>query len=94
MLFLLKKKDGLNIPIMYNTFGYEKRVTLKMLDGIIDIYMHNIRYSSNEYGDKNYLDFNRDAIKEMYRQVGDLIIEDGVGKKGLLVRLLKDLYDL
>ncbi len=89
----IAKKDGLNIPIVYNTFGYEKVDTLKLIDGIVDIYMPDMRYSSNENGEKfsdvkNYAKYNRNAIKEMYRQVGDLVMEDGVARKGLLVRLL------
>lgn len=89
----IAKKDGLNIPIVYNTFGYEKVEILKLIDGIVDIYMPDMRYSSNDNGEKYsdvkyYVDFNREAIKEMHRQVGDLIIEDGIAKKGLLVRLL------
>lgn len=89
----IAKNNGLNIPIVYNTFGYEKIEILKMLEGIVDIYMPDMRYSSNEYaerysGVKNYVDFNRTAIKEMYRQVKDLVLKDGIAKKGLLVRLL------
>ncbi len=89
----IAKNNGLNIPVVYNTFGYEKVKTLRLIDGIIDIYMPDMRYSDNKYaerfsGIKNYVEYNRDAVKEMQRQVGDLIIEDGIAKKGLLVRLL------
>jgi len=61
---------GLNIPIVYNTGGYEKLDTLKALSGIVDIYMPDMRYSDNEMAKKysdapDYVDYNRPAIKEM-----------------------------
>ena len=85
---------GLNIPIAYNTGGYEKLETIKALSGAIDIYMPDMRYSSNDmakrYSDApDYLEYNRPAVKEMHSQVGDLIIgDDGVAKRGLIIRLL------
>ena len=92
--FLTARSYGLHIPLLYNTGGYESLETIKMLDGIIDIYMPDIRYSSNEMaerysGAKNYVKHNRLAVKEMYRQVGNLVLdENGIAKKGLLIRLL------
>jgi putative pyruvate formate lyase activating enzyme len=87
-------KAGLNIPIVYNTSGYDKVDTLCLLDGIIDIYMPDMRYSQPESARcysaaKDYPEINRAAIKEMYRQVGDLVIdEEEIALRGLLVRHL------
>ncbi|MGB9824061.1 MAG: radical SAM protein [Candidatus Hydrothermia bacterium] len=85
--------DELKIPIVYNTGGYDSVETLKLLDGIVDIYMPDIKYGSNEMAAKyslcgNYWDVVRQAIKEMHRQVGDLKIVNGVAVKGLLIRHL------
>ena len=85
---------GLDIPIVYNTSGYELAETIKLLDGIVDIYLPDIRYSDNEaakkYSDADrYVEFNRAALKEMRRQVGDLETDEaGISKKGLIIRLL------
>lgn len=84
---------GLNLPIVYNCGGYESVETLQHLEGIIDIYMPDIKYGNNRNGEKyskvpSYWDVVRKAIKEMHRQVGDLIIEEGIARKGLLIRHL------
>jgi putative pyruvate formate lyase activating enzyme len=85
---------GLKLPLVYNTSSYDSIKTLKELDGIISIYLADIRYASNELGRKysrsrNYVDNARAAIIEMQRQVGDLIVDgDGVAQKGLIVRHL------
>jgi putative pyruvate formate lyase activating enzyme len=85
---------GLNLPLVYNSGGYDAVETLKLLDGIIDIYMPDMKYSDNKTGEqlsgiKDYPEVNRAAVKEMYRQVGDLEIDDaGVAQRGLLVRHL------
>jgi len=89
----LAGQNGLKIPIVYNCGGYESVNTLKMLEGIIDIYMPDIKYGDNKKGEKyskvpDYWDVVRNALKEMHRQVGDLIIENGIAKKGLLIRHL------
>ena len=87
-------KDGLSVPIVYNTGGYDSLDTIKMLDGIIDIYLPDMRYSDNSMAKKysdapDYVEHNRLCVKEMYRQVGDLTkSEDGIAKKGLIIRLL------
>jgi len=86
-------KKGLNIPIVYNCGGYESVETLKLLDGIVDIYMPDIKYSDNSLalrysGVPDYWDVVRPAVKEMWRQVGDLEIVDGIAVRGLLVRHL------
>ncbi|MCX5678183.1 MAG: radical SAM protein [Candidatus Omnitrophica bacterium] len=85
---------GLEIPIVYNTSGYELAETIKLLDGIIDIYLPDMRYSDNEMAKKysdadRYVEFNRTAVKEMRRQVGDLEIDkNGIARRGLIIRLL------
>ncbi len=68
---------GLNLPIVYNTGGYDSVETLKLLDGIVDIYMPDMKYSDAKIGEelsgiKGYPEVNRAAVREMHRQVGDL----------------------
>ena len=85
---------GLRLPLVYNTSSYDSLATLNELDGIISIYLADIRYASNELGRKysrvsKYADHARAAIIEMQRQVGDLILdENGVAQKGLIIRHL------
>jgi len=85
---------GLSIPLVSNCGGYEALETLQLLDGIVDIYMPDMKYSDERKarrfsGIKDYPAVNRAAVKEMHRQVGDLQIdEDGVASRGLLVRHL------
>ncbi len=87
-------KEGLRLPIVYNTGGYDSMESLTLLDGIIDIYMPDMKYSSEEYGRtyskvKDYPMVNQKAVKEMHRQVGDLVLdENGLATHGLLVRHL------
>jgi len=91
---LLAKDRGLIIPIVYNCGGYESLETLKLIDGIIDIYMPDIKYFNDDYAKKfskakNYTKIVKAAVKEMHRQVGDLIIDSrGVARRGLLIRHL------
>ncbi len=90
----IAKAKGLNIPIIYNTNGYEKVETLKLLEGYIDIYLPDLKYYSNELSKKysnvdNYFEITTKAIKEMYRQVGQPIFnEDGILQKGIIIRHL------
>jgi putative pyruvate formate lyase activating enzyme len=85
---------GFNLPIVYNTSGYESMETLRLLDGIVNIYLPDMRYSDNAAAMKysiapDYPEINRAAIKEMYRQVGNLVLdEQGVAKQGLIIRHL------
>lgn len=85
---------GMTLPIVYNTSGYDKVETLRLLDGIVEIYMPDMRYATEESSRcysaaSDYPEVNRAAIKEMYRQVGDLVIDDdGIATQGLLVRHL------
>jgi len=86
-------EEGLNIPLVYNCGGYEKKETIALLDGIFDIYMPDIKYADNNIAKKfsfadNYFEIVKEAVLEMHRQVGDLIIEDGIAKRGLLIRHL------
>ena len=90
----LAKERGLKIPVVYNTSSYENVSTIRMLDGLVDIYLPDLKYYSNEYGVKysncsNYFEYAKDAIKEMYRQVGKARIgKDGIMKRGMIVRHL------
>ena len=84
---------GLALPLVYNCGGYEKAELLKEIEGVFDIYMPDIKYSDNAVAERlsgapDYWDTVTQAVKEMHRQVGDLIVEDGVAKQGLLVRHL------
>jgi putative pyruvate formate lyase activating enzyme len=86
-------EQGLKIPLVYNTGGYDSVKTLKLLDGIIDIYMPDIKYADNKLAQKysnapDYFDIVKKAVTEMQKQVNDLEIVDGIAKKGLLVRHL------
>jgi putative pyruvate formate lyase activating enzyme len=85
---------GLYLPLVYNSGGYDSVETLELLDGIIDIYMPDMKYSNAKIaeqlsGIKDYPRVNKAAIKEMHRQVGDLQLdEQGIAQRGLLVRHL------
>ncbi len=90
----LAVESGLRLPLVYNSGGYDSVETLRLLDGVVDIYMPDMKYSDEETarklsGIENYPAINRAAIKAMHRQVGDLDIdEEGVARRGLLVRHL------
>ncbi len=92
---VLAAREGLRIPIVYNCGGYESVETLKLLDGIVDIYMPDMKYSDNQKAlkysrVKGYWDFCKLAVKEMYRQVGNLEVDEKTGAafQGLLIRHL------
>ncbi len=86
--------QGLHIPLVYNTGGYDSLAMLKLLDGVIDIYMPDMKYTDAKIAHRfskipNYPQVNREAVKEMHRQVGDLRMDArGIAVKGLLVRHL------
>jgi len=88
------RKKGLGIPVIYNSGGYEDPEMIKRLDGFINIYMPDVRYSRNESaykysGVKNYVDNNHKSLIEMYRQVGGLKTDKkGIALSGLMIRLL------
>ncbi len=90
----LARERNLDIPLVYNTNGYDSVETLSLLDGLVDIYMPDIKYFSKESAKKyslasDYPEKCKEAVKEMHRQVGDLEInKEGVAKRGLLVRHL------
>ena len=85
---------GLALPLVYNTGGYDSLEALQLLDGIIDIYMPDMKYGDSEKAHRfshvrDYVEVNRAAVREMYRQVGDLTLdENGIALRGLLVRHL------
>ena len=87
-------RDGFTLPIVYNTGGYDSIEMIRMLDGVVDIYMPDIKFLSpdaaREYSDaQDYPDVIKEVIREMHRQVGDLELSaDGVAVRGLLVRHL------
>ena len=88
------RKNGLSIPIVYNSGGYEKTETLRLLDGLVDIYLLDMRYGKNCSAAKysfchNYVEVNRAAVKEMYRQVGNLkLTKAGIAERGMIIRHL------
>lgn len=85
---------GLNIPIVYNTNSYETIKTLKILDGLVDIYLPDIKYFENDYSKKysnakNYFNIAMNNIKEMKRQVGDILLDkNGIAQSGIIIRHL------
>ena len=91
---LLAARDGLSIPLVYNTGGYDKVETLALLDGVIDIYMPDFKFWDNAVAEKtcqapDYREVACVALREMYRQVGDLEMdENNLARRGLLVRHL------
>lgn len=90
----IARENGLSIPVVYNTNGYDAVETLRCLDGLIDVYLPDIKYSDNAAaraysGIDRYVEINRKAIAEMYRQVGNLVLDrDGIAQRGILVRHL------
>jgi putative pyruvate formate lyase activating enzyme len=85
---------GLRVPLVYNTSGYDSVASLQELDGMISIYLPDLRYASDNWAKKfsdasDYVARARQAITEMYRQVGDLVVDEfGLAQKGLIVRHL------
>lgn len=96
IILALKKaiEQGFSLPFVYNTSGYERIETLLLLEDIIDIYLPDIKYADNNMamkysGVSDYVEYNRPALKEMFRQVGFLKTdENGIGERGLIVRHL------
>jgi putative pyruvate formate lyase activating enzyme len=90
----LARERGYVLPIVYNTSGYDSVEMLTLLDGVVDIYMPDMRYSDNAAAVRysvapHYVEVNRAAVKEMYRQVGNLVMDEhGIAQRGLLVRHL------
>ena len=90
----LAKSKGLSIPIVYNTNGYDSVATIKMLDGLIDIYLPDLKYFDDEVSIKyskvpHYFETASKAIKEMQKQVGKPVLDsNGIMQKGLIIRHL------
>lgn len=90
----LAVREGLNIPLVYNSGGYDSVETLKFLDGIVDIYMPDAKYSNSQSARTysraaDYFEVNKKALLEMHRQVGDLKMDrEGIAERGLLIRHL------
>lgn len=92
---LIAANQGLKIPIVYNTNAYDSVEVLKLLDGIVDIYLPDLKYADSDAGFqyskvRDYAEHSRAAIKEMRRQMGDELVfdENGLLQQGLLIRLL------
>src|SRR3982751_2792116 len=92
---LIAARQGLTLPIVYNTNAYDSVEVLKLLDGIVDVYLPDLKYADSDAGFqyskvRDYATHARNAIKEMHRQMGDELVfgEDGLLKRGLLIRLL------
>lgn len=91
---LIAAQAGLRLPLVYNTGGYDALETLRLLDGVVDIYLPDMKYADAKTAErysqvKNYPAHNRAAVREMHRQVGDLQVNgDGLAVRGLLVRHL------
>ncbi|HHT9131665.1 MAG TPA: radical SAM protein [Candidatus Tripitaka californicus] len=89
----IARDKGLRVPTVYNCGGYESVETLRLLEGAIDVYMPDFKYSEGRWakrfsGAEDYPEVARAAFREMHRQVGDLVIEEGLAVRGLLVRHL------
>lgn len=84
---------GLRLPLVYNTGGYDEVKALELLEGVVDIYMPDIKYADDAIAARyslvrNYYRETKAAVKEMHRQVGDLVVVDGVAVRGLIIRHL------
>ena len=91
----LAAERGLSLPIVYNTNAYDSTEVLRLLDGIVDVYLPDLKYAEDDAGYlyskvKGYTEYARRAIAEMYRQMGDALVfgDDGLLKRGLVIRLL------
>jgi len=90
----LAAERGLRIPLVYNTSGYDSLESLRLLDGVVDIYLPDAKYASNENALKyskvaDYVEANRVALKEMWRQVGPVAMDgDGLARRGMILRHL------
>jgi putative pyruvate formate lyase activating enzyme len=92
---LIAAENGLQLPIVYNTNAYDSVEVLRLLDGVVDVYLPDLKYAEDEAGFlyskvRSYREVSRAAIAEMFRQTGDGLVfdEDGLLKRGLVIRLL------
>ena len=87
-------QKGLRIPLVYNTSSFDSIESLKLMDGVVDIYLADLKYLSREFGRKyskvkDYPTYAKEAIREMYRQVGNLKVDErGIAVRGLIIRHL------
>jgi putative pyruvate formate lyase activating enzyme len=89
----LAARRGLTIPVVWNCGGYESRDVIEMLAGMVDIYMPDVKYADNDLARRysnaqDYVERSNESLREMHRQVGDLVIKDGLAVSGLLIRHL------
>jgi putative pyruvate formate lyase activating enzyme len=90
----LAREEGLTLPVVYNSNGYESLETLQLLDGIVDVYLPDLKYASNEtarrYSDAaDYVETAREAVLAMHRQVGNVVVDmHGRAVRGLIIRHL------
>jgi putative pyruvate formate lyase activating enzyme len=87
------RREGLRVPVVWNCGGYESLEALRLLEGLVEIYMPDFKFSLSSSAERycqapDYPARAREAISEMHRQVGDLVVEGGVARRGLLVRHL------
>lgn len=86
--------QGFDLPLVYNSSGYDSVDSLKLLEGVVDVYLADMRYSNDDPAKEfssaeDYVEVNRQAIREMYRQVGNLAVDErGLAKTGLIIRHL------
>jgi putative pyruvate formate lyase activating enzyme len=86
--------SGLRLPLVYNTAGYDSQEALALLDGVVDVYLPDMKYGDSAIAHRcskvrNYVEVNQAAVREMHRQVGDLVVDDrGIARRGVLVRHL------
>ena len=87
-------QQGLVLPLVYNTGGFDSLEALALLDGVVDIYMPDLKYGNSDTarrysGVRDYVALNQAAVREMHRQVGDLVMDsEGIARRGLLIRHL------
>jgi len=92
---LIAAQNGLQLPVVYNTNSYDSVEVLRLLEGIVDVYLPDLKYSDDDAGREyskvnEYVRHSRAALKEMYRQTGDELVfdEHGIVRRGLIIRLL------
>ncbi|MCX7661582.1 MAG: radical SAM protein [Candidatus Omnitrophica bacterium] len=90
---IIAREKGLNLPLVYNCGGYESEKVIDLLEGIIDIYMPDLKFASEEKAQRyasapDYFSVAKRALKLMYKQVGDLRVINGIAQRGLLIRHL------
>ena len=92
---LLAAEQGLDVPIVYNTNAYDAVEVLELLEGVVDVYLPDLKYADDESGYqyskvRGYKEYSRRALREMFRQTGDELVfgHDGLLKRGLVIRLL------